>query len=124
MDIVQAFEKQQIEALTNSKIQDFKPGDTVCVNVKIIEEASERVQAYEGLCIARKNRGLGSSITVRKISGGEGVERTFPLYSPRIVSITVVKRGLVRRAKLYYIRKLSGKASRIKEVRFNKAVNA
>lgn len=124
MDIVQAFEKQQMTALANSKIANFKPGDTVCVSVKIVEEANERVQAYEGLCIARRNRGLGSSITVRKVSDGEGVERTFPLYSPRIVSISVVKRGIVRRAKLYYIRKLSGKASRIKEVRFTKALNA
>ena len=125
MNIVEAFEKQQIEKLTSGKtIPDFKPGDTVRVNVRIVEGASERVQAYEGLCIARTSRGVGSSITVRKISNGEGVERTFSLYSPRIDSIAVVKRGVVRRAKLYYIRKLSGKAARIKEVITNKTLNA
>lgn len=125
MNIVEAFEKQQIEKLTSGKtIPDFKPGDTVRVNVRIVEGASERVQAYEGLCIARTSRGFGSSITVRKVSNGEGVERTFSLYSPRIDSIAVVKRGVVRRAKLYYIRKLSGKAARIKEVITNKTLNA
>lgn len=125
MNIVEAFEKQQIEKLTSGKtMPDFKPGDTVRVNVRIVEGASERVQAYEGLCIARTSRGVGSSITVRKVSNGEGVERTFSLYSPRIDSIAVVKRGVVRRAKLYYIRKLSGKAARIKEVITNKTLNA
>lgn len=125
MNIVEAFEKQQIEKLTSGKkMPDFKPGDTIRVNVRIVEGASERVQAYEGLCIARTSRGVGSSITVRKVSNGEGVERTFSLYSPRIDSIAVVKRGVVRRAKLYYIRKLSGKAARIKEVITNKALNA
>ena len=125
MNIVEAFEKEQIEKLSVGKeIENFKPGDTIRVNVKIIEGASERVQSYEGLCIARTSRGVGSSITVRKISNGEGVERTFSLYSPRIESIKVIKRGMVRRAKLYYIRKLSGKAARIKEVITNKALNA
>ncbi|MBP9791728.1 MAG: 50S ribosomal protein L19 [Rickettsiales bacterium] len=125
MNIVQAFEKEQIEKLSSGKeMPDFKSGDTIRVNVKIIEGASERIQAYEGLCISRTSRGIGSSITVRKISDGEGVERTFALYSPRIESIKVIKRGVVRRAKLYYIRNLSGKASRIKEVIINKTPNA
>ena len=125
MNIVQAFEKEQIEKLSSGKeMPDFKSGDTIRVNVKIIEGTSERVQAYEGLCISRTSRGVGSSITVRKISDGEGVERTFALYSPRIESIKVIKRGVVRRAKLYYIRNLSGKAARIKEVITNKTLNA
>lgn len=133
MNIVEAFEKEQIEKLSSGKeMPDFKAGDTIRINVKIIEGTSERIQAYEGLCISRTSRGLGSSITVRKISDGEGVERTFSLYSPRIESIKVMKRGVVRRAKLYYIRKLSGKAARIKEVIIarapkginNKALNA
>lgn len=125
MNIVQAFEKEQIEKLSSGKeMPEFKSGDTIRVNVKIIEGTSERIQAYEGLCISRTSRGIGSAITVRKISDGEGVERTFPLYSPRIESIKVIKRGVVRRAKLYYIRKLSGKAARIKEVITNKTLNA
>ena len=125
MNIIEAFEKQQIEKLSADKqIPEFKPGDTIRVNVKIVEGSSERVQSYEGLCIARSNKSLGSTITVRKISNGEGIERTFSLYSPRIDSIIVVKRGVVRRAKLYYIRKLSGKAARIKEVITKKVLNA
>ena len=99
------------------EIPDFKAGDTVRVNVRIVEGANARVQAYEGLCIARSNDGLNSSFTVRKISHGEGVERIFPLYSPRLESIELVRRGVVRRAKLYYMRKLTGKAARIKEKR-------
>lgn len=125
MNIVEAFEKKQIEkVMSNKKIPEFKSGDTIRVNVRIIEGSSERVQAYEGLCIARSNKGVGSTLTVRKISDGEGVERTFSLYSPRIESIHVVKRGVVRRAKLFYIRELSGKAARIKEVITNKILNA
>lgn len=114
--ILQNFEAQQIAKLTEGKeIPDFAPGDTVRVNVRIIEGVNERVQAFEGLCIARKNRGIHSSFIVRKISNGEGVERIFPLYSPRLESIQLVRRGVVRRAKLYYMRDLRGKAARIRE---------
>jgi large subunit ribosomal protein L19 len=110
------FEQEQIAKLTNGKtIPDFAPGDTIRVNVKIVEGANERIQAFEGVCIARKSRGISTSFTVRKISHDEGVERIFPLYSPRIDSIVLVRRGLVRRAKLYYMRALRGKAARIKE---------
>lgn len=114
MNKLQKFEEKQIKSLSK-QIPDFKPGDTVRVGVKIVEGDKERVQAYEGVCIARKNRGLNSSFTVRKISNGEGVERVFPLHSPRIEAIEVVRRGDVRRAKLYYMRDLTGKAARIKE---------
>jgi large subunit ribosomal protein L19 len=102
------------EAMTK-KIPDFAPGDTVVVQVKVKEGDRERVQAYEGVVIARRNRGLNSSFTVRKISHGEGVERVFQTYSPAIGSITVKRRGNVRRAKLYYLRDLTGKAARIEE---------
>jgi len=95
-------------------IPDFAPGDTVIVNVKIVEGENERIQAFEGVCIARKNAGWNSNFTVRKISHGEGVERVFPLYSPRVDSVELVRRGEVRRAKLYYLRGLTGKAARIK----------
>jgi large subunit ribosomal protein L19 len=116
MNLAQAFEKEQITKLSEGKVfPNFIPGDTVRINVKIIEGNTERVQAYEGLCISRKGRGLGSSFTVRKISHGEGVERIFLLYSPKIASIELVKRGVVRRAKLYYMRKLRGKSARIEE---------
>lgn len=116
MNLVQEFEKNQLASLAEGKkIPDFKPGDTVRVNVRIVEGSNERVQAYEGLCISKINRGLGSSFTVRKISYNEGVERKFPLYSPRIESIELVKRGIVRRTKLYYMRNLRGKAARIQE---------
>ncbi len=116
MNLVQQFEKNQLAALAEGKkIPDFKPGDTIRVNVRIIEGSNERVQAYEGLCISKINRSLGSSFTVRKISYNEGVERKFPLYSPRIDSIEIVKKGIVRRTKLYYMRQLRGKAARIKE---------
>ena len=97
------------------KLPDFNPGDTVVVQVKVVEGDRERVQAYEGVVIAKSNRGLNSSFTVRKISHGEGVERVFQTYSPAISDITVKRRGSVRRAKLYYLRELSGKAARIEE---------
>lgn len=115
MNLAQQFEQQQITKLSEGKVfPKFIAGDTVKVHVKIIEGNTERVQVYEGLCIGRKNRGLGSSFTVRKISHGEGVERIFPLYSPKIANIELVKRGIVRRAKLYYMRNLRGKSARIK----------
>jgi large subunit ribosomal protein L19 len=120
MNILQQIEKEQSDALVAARaVPDFGPGDTLKVNVKVVEGGRERVQAYEGVCIARSNRGLNSSFTVRKISYGEGVERIFPLYSPRIESITVVRRGDVRRAKLYYLRGRTGKAARITEKRDN-----
>ena len=117
MTIIQELENEQIEQLTKSgqPIPDFAPGDTVRVNVKVVEGTRERIQAFEGVCIARANRGLHSSFTVRKISYGEGVERVFPLYSPRVESIVVVRRGRVRRAKLYYLRGRTGKSARITE---------
>jgi len=116
MNLLQKIEAQQVEKLmTTAKLAEFDIGDTVCVNVKVVEGTRERIQAYEGICIARKNAGLNSAFTVRKISYGEGVERVFPLYSPRIDSVERVRRGDVRRAKLYYLRKLRGKAARITE---------
>ncbi len=114
MNMLQKFEQQQIEKLA-AKLPAFAPGDTVRVNVKVVEGTRERIQAYEGVCIARKNAGINSSFTVRKISYGEGVERVFPLYSPRLDSIVLVRRGDVRRAKLYYLRGLRGKKARITE---------
>jgi len=115
-DIIKNYEKNQItEILKNSKIIDFNPGDTVKVNIKIKEGDKERVQAFQGICIAKKNNGLSSSFSVRKISSGEGVERVFPLYSNIIESIERIKTGDVRRAKLYYLRNLSGKKARIAE---------
>jgi large subunit ribosomal protein L19 len=116
MNVIQELEKEQVAKLTASKeIPDFQPGDTVIVNVKIVEGDKARVQAYEGVCIARSGGGLQENFTVRKISYGEGVERVFPLYSPMIDSIKVVRRGKVRRAKLYYLRGLRGKRARITE---------
>ena len=116
MNTVQQLEQEQLAKLTEDrKIPDFSPGDTVRVNVKVVEGTRERVQAFEGVCIGKKNRGLNSSFTVRKISYGEGVERIFPLYSPRIDSVELVRRGDVRRAKLYYLRGRTGKAARIAE---------
>jgi large subunit ribosomal protein L19 len=116
MNLLQRIEQQQVEKLKAvAKLPEFAPGDTVRVNVKVIEGTRERIQAYEGVCIARKNAGLNSSFTVRKISYGEGVERVFPLYSPRLESVVLVRRGQVRRAKLYYLRALRGKAARITE---------
>ncbi len=116
MNIIQELEQEQIAKLTaDRETPEFAPGDTVRVNVKVVEGTRERVQAFEGVCIAKKNRGLNSAFTVRKISYGEGVERVFPLYSPRIDSIELVRRGDVRRAKLYYLRGRTGKAARIAE---------
>lgn len=116
MNVLQKFEATQVEKLTAGKtIPAFRPGDTVKVNVKIIEGTRERIQAYEGVCIAREGHGVNESFTVRKISYGEGVERVFPLLSPRIETIELVRRGTVRRAKLYYLRGLRGKKARIVE---------
>ncbi|MDA0219782.1 MAG: 50S ribosomal protein L19 [Proteobacteria bacterium] len=118
MNVVEKFEHEQIAKLMEGKeIPVFAPGDTVRVAVRVVEGTRERIQNYEGVCIARKNRGLNSSFTVRKLSYGEGVEQVFPLYSQRIASITVVRRGDVRRAKLYYLRGRTGKAARIAEKR-------
>jgi len=115
MNILQTFEHEQLKKLTaNKKIPDFQAGDTVKVMVKVTEGNRERVQAFEGVCIGRKNAGINSSFTVRKISYGEGVERIFPLYSPNI-EILLVRKGIVRRAKLYYLRGLTGKKARIAE---------
>jgi len=116
MNIIEQFEKDQIKSLVKGKkLPQFHPGDTVRVNVKVREGTRERVQGFEGVCIAKKNRGLSSSFTVRKISFGEGVERVFPIFSPTIDSISVVRTGQVRRAKLYYLRDLTGKKARIVE---------
>ena len=116
MNIIQQLEEEQIAKLTENKsVPEFAPGDTLKVNVKVVEGGRERVQAYEGVCIARKNDALNSSFIVRKISYGEGVERIFPLYSPNIASIEVLRRGDVRRAKLYYLRDRRGKSARIAE---------
>jgi large subunit ribosomal protein L19 len=116
MNLLKQLEQEQITKLTaNKEIPDFAPGDTVIVNVKVVEGERTRVQAYEGVCIARAGGGLNESFTVRKISYGEGVERVFPLYSPLVDSIKVVRRGKVRRAKLYYLRGRRGKSARITE---------
>lgn len=123
MDIIQELENEQMAKL-NKKIPAFKAGDTVKVMYKIVEDKNERLQAYEGVCIARSNNGMNSSFTVRKISFGEGVERVFPLYSPNVASIEVVRRGKVRRSKLYYLRSLFGKAARIAEDKDGKTVDA
>jgi large subunit ribosomal protein L19 len=118
MNLIQQLEAEQIEALTAKRaIPEFRPGDTLRVGVKVVEGDRTRVQNFEGVCIARANKGIGSSFTVRKISFGEGVERVFPLYSPNVDSIEVVRRGAVRRAKLYYLRGRTGKAARIAERR-------
>lgn len=116
--LIDQFEEQEIKKLTEKKdIPDFKAGDTVRVSVKVVDGNNERLQAYEGVVIAKRNRGITSSFMVRKISHGEGVERRFMTYSPIVAKIDVVKRGVVRRAKLFYLRGLSGKAARIKEKR-------
>ena len=121
MNIIQQIEAEQIAKLTAVRaIPQFRAGDTLKVGVKVKEGERTRVQNYEGVCIARSNRGMGSNFTVRKISFGEGVERVFPLYSPSIEAITVVRRGVVRRAKLYYLRGRSGKSARIVELRDNR----
>ena len=117
MNIIETLEKEEIARLTQGKtIPSFRAGDTVNVLVNVIEGSRKRTQAYEGVVIAKRNRGLNSSFIVRKISSGEGVERTFQLYSPTIASIEVKRRGDVRRAKLYYLRERSGKAARIREL--------
>jgi len=116
MNIIQKLEAEQIAKMTDGKeIPDFQAGDTLKVNVKVKEGTRERVQAYEGVCIARANKGISSNFTVRKISYGEGVERVFPLYGPAVDSIQVMRRGRVRRAKLYYLRSRRGKSARIAE---------
>ena len=123
MNLIQQLEQEEIARLGKS-IPDFAPGDTVIVNVNVVEGTRKRAQAYEGVVISRRNRGLNSNFIVRKISSGEGVERTFQLYSPLIASIEVKRRGDVRRAKLYYLRSRSGKSARIKEKLPNRRVVA
>ncbi len=121
MNLIQTLEKEAVaEALAKKEIPDFKAGDTLRVGVRVVEGQRSRIQNFEGVCIARSNRGLNSNFTVRKMSFGEGVERVFPLYTPNVESITVVRRGVVRRAKLYYLRGRTGKAARIAERRDNK----
>ena len=116
MNLLQRLEQEQVDKLAESRpIPKFQPGDTVRVGVKVVEGERERIQIFEGVCIARKNAGVNSNFTLRKISYGEGVERIFPLHSPRITAIEVVRRGVVRRAKLYYLRGRTGKAARITE---------
>lgn len=116
MDIISEIEKEEVaRLLANGDVPPFAPGDTVRVNVKVVEGSRERLQAFEGVCIARKNAGVNSAFTVRKLSYGEGVERIFPLFSPSIDSIDVIRRGDVRRAKLYYLRGRTGKSARIAE---------
>src|SRR6201985_3850636 len=116
MNLLQQLEQEQVDKLAASRpIPEFQPGDTLRVGVRVVEGERERIQAFEGVCIARKNAGINSNFTLRKISYGEGVERVFPLYSPRLTAIDVVRRGDVRRAKLYYLRGRTGKAARITE---------
>jgi large subunit ribosomal protein L19 len=116
MNLLQQLEQEQVEKLAAARpVPKFDPGDTVRVGVKVVEGERERIQVFEGVCIGRKNAGVNSNFTLRKVSYGEGVERVFPLYSPRITSIEVVRRGVVRRAKLYYLRGRTGKAARITE---------
>ena len=118
MNLIQTLEAEQIaELIKDKKIPEFRPGDTLRVGVKVVEGERSRVQMYEGVCIARANKGVSSNFTVRKISFGEGVERVFPLYSPNVDSIEVVRKGAVRRAKLYYLRGRRGKSARIAERR-------
>jgi len=114
MNMLESIEKATMAKL-NTAVPEFVPGDTLRVDVKVVEGTRERIQAFEGVCIARKNAGINSSFTVRKISYGEGVERVFPLYSPRLAAIEVIRRGDVRRAKLYFLRGLRGKSARIGE---------
>ena len=123
MDLIQQLEQEEITRLAKN-IPEFAPGDTVIVNVNVVEGNRKRVQAYEGVVISRRNRGLNSNFIVRKISSGEGVERTFQLYSPLIASIEVNRRGDVRRAKLYYLRERSGKSARIREKLPNRRASA
>jgi large subunit ribosomal protein L19 len=125
MNIIEQLEKEQAAAIAEKRtLPDFAPGDTVRVNVRVVEGSRTRVQAYEGVCIARAGSGLNESFTVRKISYGEGVERVFPCYSPLVESVDVVRRGKVRRAKLYYLRGRTGKAARIVEKKQDKKVVA
>jgi large subunit ribosomal protein L19 len=114
MNVIQQIEQEEIKRM-GKKLPEFSPGDTVIVNVSVVEGERKRVQAYEGVVIAKKNRGINSSFTVRKVSSGEGVERTFQTHSPMIASVELKRKGDVRRAKLYYMRKLSGKGARIRE---------
>ncbi len=114
MNLIQKLEQEEIKRLAKN-VPDFSPGDTVIVNVNVVEGERKRAQAFEGVVIAKRNRGIGSSFTVRKISSGEGVERTFQTYSPLIASVEVKRKGEVRRAKLYYLRQRSGKSARIRE---------
>ncbi|AEI37112.1 MAG: 50S ribosomal protein L19 [Zymomonas mobilis subsp. pomaceae] len=121
MNLIQTLEAEQIAKLQEKKsIPDFRAGDTLKIGVRVVEGERIRIQFYEGVCIARSNKAIGSSFTVRKMSFGEGVERVFPLYSPNVDSIEVVRRGVVRRAKLYYLRGRTGKAARIAERRDNR----
>lgn len=116
MNLIQQLEQEEIARISEGKVlPDFGPGDTVVVQVKVVEGTRERLQAYEGVVISKRNRGLNSSFIVRKISSGEGVERTFQTYSPLVAQVEVKRRGAVRRAKLYYLRERSGKSARIKE---------
>ena len=115
MNVIEQIEAEHAAKLPGAKIPEFRPGDTVVVNVKVAEGERTRVQAYEGVCIARSGHGLNENFTVRKISYGEGVERVFPVYSPMIDSVKVLRRGKVRRAKLYYLRDRRGKSARIAE---------
>jgi len=124
MNIIDEIEQEQIKEITEKrKVPEFGAGDTLKVHLKVVEGTRERIQVFEGLCIARSNRSLNSSFTVRKISNGEGVERVFPVYSPLIEKLEVVRRGDVRRAKLYYLRGLSGKKARITEKRMDNRSN-
>lgn len=121
MNVLEEFNKRQTDKLVAARaVPEFAPGDTLRVSVRIVEGERERTQAFEGVCILRRNRGLHSSFAVRKISYGEGVERNFPLYSPALAGIEVIRRGEVRRAKLYYLRGLSGKRARIREKQDNR----
>ena len=123
MKIIEKFEKDQIEKIIlDRKIPNFNPGDTIKVDVKVIEGTRERIQAFEGVCISRSGSGINESFTVRKISYGEGVERLFPLFSPKVANISIIRRGKVRRAKLYYLRSRRGKSARIVEKIESKSV--
>ena len=125
MNIVDRIGKKQIEkVLSQRSLPDFAPGDTVRVDVKVVEGERERIQAFEGVCIARRSDGVNSSFTVRKISYGEGVERVFPIYAPQVAGVTVMRRGRVRRAKLYYLRGRTGKAARIAEKTTHREVSS
>ena len=125
MNIIELLNQKNVAKLTaDHDLPEFAPGDTVRIHVKVTEGTRERIQLFEGVCIARKNRGVNSSFTVRKISHGEGVERVFPLHSPRIAKIEIAKRGAVRRAKLYYLRGRRGKSARIREKRDDRPARA